>query len=376
MTVTVSEVGGRRGTARFVDVPWRLFSAARSPWVPPLRAVVRDALDARRNPFYRDADRALFVAERDGRLVGRVAAIENRSHNRHHGDRVGFFGFFDCANDPAAATALLDRAAAWLRERGLTVARGPVSPSMNHESGLLVDGFDTPPAIMTPWNPSYYGELVEGAGFEPVQDLLGYDMPAGERLGVPDRVRRLAERTAGRTGVTFRTLDPTILEKEARKVLDLYCDAWSGNWGFVPPSWDDFWHTAKDLKAVLLPDFSFIAEVDGEIVGFMLMARDVNRVLRHVPSGRLWPTTVLRLLLSLPRVHRGRIVLLGLRREYRHRGLLPLFAYEAARRAQEIGFEGAEASWILADNDALTAPMAAMEFDAYKRWRIYEKPLR
>jgi GNAT superfamily N-acetyltransferase len=338
--------------------------------------VVRDALDARRNPFYRDADRGLFVAERDGRLVGRVAAIENRWHNRHHDDRVGFFGFFDCANDPAAATALLDRAAAWLRERGLTVARGPVSPSMNHESGLLVDGFDTPPAIMTPWNPSYYGELVEAAGFEPVQDLLGYDMPAGERLGVPDRVRRLAERTSARTGVTFRTLDPTILEKESRKVLDLYCDAWSGNWGFVPPSWDDFWHTAKDLKAVLLPDFSFIAEVDGEIVGFMLMARDVNRVLRHVPSGRLWPTTVLRLLLSLPRVRRGRIVLLGLRREYRHRGLLPLFAYEAARRAQEIGFEGAEASWILADNDALTAPMAAMEFDAYKRWRIYEKPLR
>ena len=375
LALTVSEVEGRRGTARFVDVPWRLFDPRRSPWVPPLRAVVRDALDARGNPFYREAGRALFVAERDGRPVGRVAAIENRAHNRHHGDRIGFFGFFDCARDPEAAAALLDHAGHWLRRRNLIVARGPVSPSMNHESGLLVEGFETPPAIMTPWNPSYYGELLEGAGFRPAQDLLGYDVPSGGRSGVPDRLQRLAERTAARTGVVFRTLDPAILKTEARKVLDLYTDAWSGNWGFVPPAWDEFWHTAKDLKAVLMPDLSFVAEVDDEIVGFMLVARDINRVLTHVPSGRLWPTTVLRLLVGLRRVQRGRVVLLGLRSEYRNRGLFPLFVYEAVRRAHEIGIEGAEASWILDDNEALTAPMAAMGLEPYKRWRIYEKSL-
>lgn len=367
---------GRRGTARFVDVPWRLFSGTTvGPWIPPLRIVVRDALDVRKNPFYQNADRALFIAERDGAPVGRIAAIENRAHNGHHGDRVGFFGFFDCADDPEAAAALLERAEGWLADRGLTASRGPVSPSMNHESGLLVAGFERPPMIMTPWNPSYYGDLIESAGYSGVQDLLGYDIPPRGGLPIPERVRKLAERTAKRTGVTFRTLDVKTLEKEARKVLDLYCDAWEGNWGFVPPPWEEFWHTAKDLKTVLAPEFSFVAEVEGEIVGFMMVARDINQVLAQVPSGRLWPTTILRLLTGLPKVQRGRIVLLGLRAEYRNRGLFPLFAYEAARLAQEIGFEGAEASWILDDNKALTAPMEAMGIDAYKRWRIYEKPL-
>jgi hypothetical protein len=192
---------------------------------------------------------------------------------------------------------------------------------------------------------------------------------------VPDRVRRLAERTVRKTGVTFRTLDLRVLEEEARKILDLYCQAWQGNWGFTPPAWDEFWHTAKDLKSVLLQDFSFVAEVDDEIIGFMMMVRDINRVLADVPSGRLWPTTVLRLLRDLPKVQRGRIVLMGLRSEYRHRGLFPLFAYEAARRAKEIGFEGAEASWILDDNEALTGPMAAMGMQPYKRWRIFEKAI-
>jgi len=157
--------------------------------------------------------------------------------------------------------------------------------------------------------------------------------------------------------------------------LKLYCDAWSDNWGFVPPSWDEFWHTARDLKQVIVPDFSFVAEVDGEMVGVMMLARDINRALRDMPSGRLWPWNVWKLLRRLPRIRWGRIVLLGLRDDYRHRGLFPLFAYEAARRAEEIGFEGAEASWILEENEALTAPLEAMELEPYKRWRIYEKEL-
>lgn len=375
MTLQIEQVDGRAGTARFVDVPWRLFSDGTTGWVPPLRAVVRDALDPRDNPFYRNASRALFVADRAGRPVGRVAAIENRAHNRHHEDPVGFFGFFECADDPEAARALLEEAESWLSQRGLTVSRGPVSPSLNHEAGLLVEGFETPPVIMTPWNPSYYPRLVEGAGYTKSKDLLGYDIPAEGRLAVPPRLRRLAERTADRTGVRFRKLDVSDLEAEARRALDLYIDAWTDNWGFVPPEWDEFWHTARDLKQVIVPDFSFVAEVDGEMVGVMMLARDINRVLADIPSGRLWPWNVVKLLTRLPRVRRGRIVLLGLRSDYRNRGLFPLFAWEAARRAEEIGFEGAEASWILEDNDALTVPMAAMALEPYKRWRIYDKPL-
>jgi hypothetical protein len=334
---------------------------------------VKEGLDRKGNPFYREADRALFVARRDGAVVGRVAAVENRWHNRHHSDRVGFFGFFECLDDLAAARELLAAAESWLRARGLTTVRGPISPSMNHECGLLVDGFETPPVLMTPWNPPYYGGLIEGAGYAKVQDLLAYWIPAGDKLAVPDRVRRLAERGLKSSRMKFRTLDVGTLEREARKVLDLYDQAWSGNWGFVPPSWDEFWHTAKDLKSVLAAEFSFVAEVDDEIVGFMLIARDINRLLKDMPSGRLWPANLVKLLFGVNKIMRGRVVLLGLKTEYRNRGLFPLFAYEAARRALEIRAEGAEASWILDDNQALVAPLQAMGLEAYKRWRIYQK---
>jgi RimJ/RimL family protein N-acetyltransferase len=375
MTLRVERAEGPRGVARFVDVPWRLLRADGSRWIPPLRAMVKDALDTRRNPFYRDADRALFVAYRDGAPIGRVAAIENRWHNRHHGDRVGFFGFFDCADDQEAASTLFAEAEAWLAARGLAFARGPTSPSMNHECGLLVDGFDHPPVIMTPWNPPYYGTLVERAGYAKVRDLLGYFIPAGNPDAIPERLARLAERTRKRTRVTFRTLDLSILEREARKVLELYNEAWSGNWGFVPPSWEEFWHTAKDLKNVVAADFSFVAEVEGEIIGFMVIAHDINRILRTMPSGRLWPWNVARLLRGTRRIKSGRVILLGLRTEYRKRGLFPLFVFEALRRATEIDAEGAEASWVLDDNEALVAPLEALGFPPYKRWRIYQKPI-
>jgi len=361
--------------SEFVDVAWRVQDPERTPWIPPLRAMVHDALNRKGNPFYADADRALFVAHRDGRAVGRVAAIENRWHNRYHADRVGFFGFFECAEDPEAAKSLLGAAEAWLAERGLNASRGPISPSMNHESGLLVAGFEHPPMVMTPWNPPYYGGLVEAAGYGKVQDLLGFWIPAGDPEAVPDRLARLAERTRAKTRVTFRTLEVDILQKEARKVLQLYTEAWAGNWGFVPPSWEEFWHIAKDLKGAVAADFSFVAEVEGEIIGFMLVAFDINRILRTMPSGRLWPWNIVRLLTRAQKLKSGRVILLGLKTEYRNRGLFPLFVFEALRRAVTIDAEGAEASWVLDDNEALVAPLQAIGLEAYKRWRIFEKPI-
>ena len=371
MSLRVFEAKGRRGSAAFVDVPFRLYGAG-SGWIPPLRMTTRDQLDMKGNPFYRDAERALFIAEREGSPVGRIAAIENRWHNRHHADRVGFFGFFECADDPEAASALFEQAESWLRGRGLDASRGPVSPSMNHECGLLVEGFEHPPVMMTPWSPPYLGGLVEKAGYGKAQDLFGYYLSAAE---VPERIERLAERTKRKTGITFRSLDPSILKQEARRILELYCEAWADNWGFVPPSWDEFWHSAKELKLVLAPRYSFVAEVGDQVVGFWMVTKDVNDVLRGIPDGRLWPWNVARLLSGLRHVEGHRLVLLGLTDEYRGRGLMSLFAYEAARRAQAAGARGAEASWVLESNDALNGPLASLGYDPYKRWRIYEKAL-
>ena len=375
-SLEIIQVKGRWGTSRFVDVAWRVHDEpVSSGWIPPLRAVVRDGLDQRGNPFYQQAERALFIAKRSGRPVGRVAAIENRWHNGHHDDRVGFFGFFECRDDQEAANGLFERAEAWLGARGLESARGPLSPSMNHECGVLVDGFDFPPVMMTPWNPPYYGPLIERAGYSPARDLLGYYLPAGDELAVPDRVRRLAERKLQRTGLIFRTWNFDTMEEMVREAFDLYCDAWDGNWGFVPPSWEEFWHIAKDLKSLLHPDFAFVAELDGKTVGVIMIARDINRVLCRIPSGRLWPWNIARLLIGLPKVRTGRIVLLGLRREYQNRGFFPLFAFEVARRAMKIRAGGAEASWILEDNASLTSTLEGMNLEPYKRWRLYEKPL-
>jgi hypothetical protein len=337
--------------------------------------VVRDGLDRKGNPFYQRAERALFIAQRDGRSVGRVAAIENRWHNDHHDDRVGFFGFFECRDDQEAANRLFERAEEWLRLRGLGSVRGPVSPSMHYDCGVLVDGFDLPPMVMTPWNPSYYDPLIERAGYARAKDLLGYHLPAADEFAFPERVLRVAERVRERSRLVFREWDFRTMEQEVRNAFDLYCDAWDGNWGFVPPSWDEFWHIAKDLKSVLHPDFAFVAELDGRTVGFIMIARDMNRVLRRIPSGRLWPWNIARLLMGIPKVLSGRIVLLGLRREYQNRGFFPLLAFEVARRAKKIQAEGAEASWILEDNESLTAPLDGMDLKPHKRWRIYEKSL-
>jgi hypothetical protein len=372
----VHSVAGRKGMARFIDVPFRLFDRTRHPhWTPPLRAAMRDLLDPGRDPFYRNAAIQMFVAEEGGRPVGRVAAIENRSHNRHHGDRTGFFGFFECGDDQAVAAGLLAAAEEWLRARGLAVARGPVSPSMNHECGLLVDGCGGDTMVFTPWNPPYYDALVTAAGYDKAKDLLAFDFPMGAGFQVPGRIARVAGRMRDRTGMTFRDVDFKHFADEIPTVWPLYVQAWSGNWGFVPPDLDEFTWLAKSLKPLMVPGFCYVAEMGGEAVGFMIIVRDFNKIFQKIPSGRLGPVALWHLLVGSRRVMRGRIILLGLKEEVRKGGLFPLLAHEAMRRGAAVGAERAEGSWVLEDNEALTAPLRSMGLEEVRRWRIYDKTL-
>lgn len=369
-------VVSRRDFRRFVDLPWQIYDRSRYPqWVPPLRSMVREALDTKRNPFYRQADIQLFLAERDGRAVGRIAAIENRAHNRFREDSIGFFGFLELVDDHEAAGALLDAASLWLGERGLTTIQGPMSPSINHECGLLVSGFEHHPMIMTPWNPPYYEDLLEQAGLAPVKDLLGYLLPLGNGFALPERIERMAERTKSKLGLTFRNADMSRYKSEVALCWEIYNAAWEDNWGFVPVTWEEFEFTSRGLKQILRPEFAFIAEVDGVPAGFMLIVADLNRILRHVPSGRLSPLAMARIFFGIGKIKRGRIVALGVKAEYRARGILPLFMHEAARRGQAIGAIEVEASWILDDNDAMRAVLQTMGSEVYRRWRLYQKPI-
>jgi len=338
--------------------------------------MVRDLLDTKSNPFYRQADRMLFVATRNGKPVGRIAAIENRAHNAFHHDRVGFFGFFEAIDDPEVARTLFRAAEGWLRARGLTSIRGPMNPSTNHDCGLLVDGFDQHPQFLTPWNPPYYESLIREADLTPTKDLLGYWLPYGDAdYRLPPKVAAVARRAAAKTNLKFRDLEPRHFWDEVAICWDVYNSAWEENWGFVPMSRDEFLHMAKSLKPLLIPQFAFVAEINGAPAGFMLSTPDFNLIFKRIRSGRLFPFGLGQILISKSKLRTGRVMALGIKREYRSGSILPLFMHEAARRAIAFGSPGAEASWILEDNQAMRQPIEAFGGRVYRRWRIFERPL-
>lgn len=377
VSLEITAADSSRDVRRFIDLPWRIYDKTEHPrWVPPLRIAVGDALNKKSNPFYRDADRQLFLAARNGKLVGRIAAIENRAHNNFHDDRVGFFGFFECTEDQEAANALFAAAETWLRGRRLDTMRGPTNPSTNHECGLLVDGFDEHPVIMTTWNPRYYPSLVDGAGFQKAKDLLAYNFDRGSgAFSMPERVTRIAQHTFAKRKLTFRELDPRQFKAEVDRCWEIYNDAWERNWGFFPMSRESFLHEAQVLKYIVWPELTFMAEVDGEPAGFMIIVPDFHHAFKAVGNGRLLPTGIFKLLTAKRRIRTGRIMLLGAKSEFRRRGIFALFASEMFRRSTEIDVSGAEASWILEDNDKLNKPLLAMGAREYRRWRIYDRAI-
>lgn len=368
-----------RDLRRFIDVPWRIHGTGRAtPWVPPLRLSVRELLD-RRHPAYDAADRQCWIAWRGEVPVGRIAAIDNRAHTAFHGDRTGFFGFFEVADDGEAAAALLDAAGGWLAARGLTAMRGPVSPSTNYECGVLVAGFEHHPMFLTAWNPPYYDALLAACGMHGVKDLLGWHLPIGDRAwALPPRYAEHAAQAAqlcAEERLTFRDVDLRHFQREVDLLWEVYNAAWEPNWGFVPMSRREFERLAKDVKPLVDTRFAFAAEVRGEPAGFALGVLDYNLLLKRIGSGRLLPTGLFTLLAGRRALRSGRVMALGVRAEHRTRRIFALFAHELVRRAQVAGVTHAEASWILEDNHRMNRPLQSMGAVPYRRWRLYERPL-
>jgi len=366
----------RQDLKRFIDLPYRLH--ARDPnWVPPLRRDVESLLSRSKNPFFEHAEAEYFLAERDGRVVGRIAAISNRLHNQTHGDRVGFFGFFESIHDHSVALALLDAASQWCRERSHDVLRGPASFSVNDECGLLVDGFEFPPTLMMPHNPRYYIELLERAGFTKAKDLWVYQGGSEEGyVPVPERLARGTELIRQRQGITLRSLDVKNFQHEVERIKELYNAAWEKNWGFVPMTEHEIDHLAAQFKPVVIPEMVPMAEKEGKLIGFGIALPDLNVVFRRHRSGRLFPV-ILDLLWSLrmKRIRRARILLLGVLPEYRGKGVdAMLYHWIWTKSAQRKIFWG-EAGWILEDNPAMNAGLEKMTFRVYKTYRLYDRPI-
>jgi GNAT superfamily N-acetyltransferase len=331
---------------------------------------VRTLLSPAKNPFFQHAQAQYFLARVGGRTVGRIAAIQNDGHNREHGDRAGFYGFFECINDPGVARALFDAVAAWLRERGLRPMRGPMNPSINDECGLLVAGFDTPPTLMMSHNPAYYVGLHEAYGFTKAKDLLAFESTT---LTIPERITRAAKVIAARKGIRLRPLDMKRFKQEVELVKVLYNQAWERNWGFVPLTEAEIDHLAKQLKPIVVPDLVCFAEREGEVIGFAVALPDLNVALKHNPSGRLYGLP--KILWYARKIRRARVLLLGTLKEYRGTGIDALMYHWIWTKGVAHGITWGEGGWILEDNAPMVNAALQLGFRPYKTYRIYDRAL-
>ena len=288
-TVTVRPIRGRRDLDAFIRLPFRLHRG--TPWVPPLIVERRDFLNRDKNPFFDHAEAEYFVAERDGQVVGPITAQVDERWTQHNGGNDGMFGFFECERAPETASALVETAAQWLRERGRERMVGPMDFTTNDECGLLVEGFDLAPFVLEPWHPSYYRDLVEGLGMAKAMDLLMWRLELGQ-LKQGDRfhdfIHQAAEASAHEHGVVVRHMRKRDLEAEVTRFMEVYNEAWDRNWGFVPITEEEVRFQVKNLKPILDPNWAMIAERDGEVVGAALTLPDINQVLRKM-NGRLLP---------------------------------------------------------------------------------------
>ncbi|GBE01080.1 hypothetical protein BMS3Bbin06_01350 [bacterium BMS3Bbin06] len=364
----VIEARTRRDTEEFILFPFDLYR--NDPLYSPELLRDQRSYFSPQNPFFNHADVKLFIAGDRGKTVGRVVSVVNYLHNERYGDKTGFFGFFESIRDSRTASLLMDRVADELRKAGMNRMRGPMDFSTNEQCGFLIEGFDYPPMIMTPYNPDYYPRLVEEYGMVKSKDLLAFIKEIPE--GLPDKIERVA-RLAERRNITTRKVSKKNLLKDMQVFQEIYNESWSENWGFIPLQDDELTFLAGRLKDVMVPDLTLIAEKDGIPVGFLGLLPDYNGLLRKM-MGRLNPLTIFKAFMGYRKIKDLRLLLLGIRPPYRNMGVDAVLLSKAFRYIKG-RYERAEFSWILEDNVAVIRLVEMVGGRVYKRYRIYEKEL-
>lgn len=372
--VILEPVTTRRQLGEFIAVPWSIY-AQDSAWIPPLLFEQKQRLGPK-NPFFEHARWQAWLARRDGRCVGRISAQIDELHLKTHAERCGYFGMLEGKDDPAVFGALLQRAENWLRDRGMQQVRGPFNLSINEECGVLVEGFDTPPCVMMGHARPYYGQHIEAAGYAPAKDLLAYRIAPD--FEAPAVMRKLAQRAARQ--VRVRSLRRKQLKQELDILHDIFNDAWSRNWNFVPFTDAEFAEIGELLTLLIDDDLVQVAEIDQRPVAMIVALPNINQAIRDL-NGRLLPFGWLKLLwrLKLRYPDSARVPLMGVRREYQHTPLGPALAFmviDAVRQGLiRRGVREVELSWILEDNAGMRNIIETIGGVAYKRYRIYEKGL-
>ncbi|MGD0524882.1 MAG: hypothetical protein ABSE49_07055 [Polyangiaceae bacterium] len=346
-------------------------------YVRPLDMELKDRLNPKKNPFFEHGEGAIFCAYRNGWVVGRCTATIDREHLDRYGDGVGFFGFLDTIDDEEVARALLARAESWLRGKGMKHARGPLSLNINEETGCLVDGFDTPPYIMMPHHRRYQSALIEKAGYTKAKDFYAWRYSIGE---LNTRVKRAHAEIKALPEISFRRASMKTLNADVELLVDVFNDAWSENWGFVPFTRNEVKKMAADFKLLLMPEITCICSIDGEPAAVALAIPNLNELVRDL-DGKLFPLGIPKLLWRLkvrgPRT--ARLILLGIRKKWRNiRKYAPLSAFMYAEMndgAKSLGIQEGELGWTLEDNGRVNAGITMMGAKLYKTYRVFEKPL-
>lgn len=368
--LTVEAAAGRRGLREFVDHPYRKYRGD-PVWVPPLRVSQLDLLDEGKNPLWRHARRTLYLARRDGRVVGRVAYIEDDEHMRVHDERIAFFGFFE-ADDEEVAGALLEVVEAHARSAGMVAVRGPINGTMNDGAGFQVDAFDQRPYVMMPQNPPAYPAWVEACGYGKVKDLYAFYFD--NRRPIEERVARIAERTLSRHQVVVRPADMKRFDREVELLKRIHTAAWEQNWGNVPLSEAEVEHLANDLKLIIDPELVLFLEYKSETVALAVTVPDLNQVLARF-DGRLLPFGIFHLLRRKSIIDRARLVMLGVLPEHRNKGFDLLLIHEVVKRAKTRGIVEGECGWTLEDNHSINRAIEAAGGVRYKTYRVFQKGL-
>ena len=357
---------------RFLRLPYAIYREDPN-WVPPL-LMAQHILLTNKEPFYEHAETQLFMAVRDGRDVGRIAAIENRVHNEVHKDRVGFVGFFECENDPEAAKALFAAAEKWLAQRKLNVMRGPINLSTNHTIGLLVSGEPGAPMVDMTYNPHYYEDLFRHAGFTKAMDVVAHLMDVTAPSTI-ERLKKLSDRAMSKQKITTRQVDLKHFDQEITIIKQIYNAAWEKNWGFVPLNDKEFDHIAEDLKMVVDPGLIHFIFVDGKPAGVLVAILNINEILIKI-GGRLLPTGLFKVLLGKSKIKSIRLLIMGLAPEYRQRGLETVMYYRALQHALAKGYTVCENSWLLETNEMVLKASKFMGGREYRRYRIFDRAIK
>jgi GNAT superfamily N-acetyltransferase len=368
--IKVEAVTSKQQQQEFLQLPWFLYEEDPN-WIPPLLNNIKELLNYKPHPFYQKSQIQTFLARRDGKVVGRIAAIVDGYHNEYHKEQRGMFGFFESINSQEVANALFSAAVEWFRQRGILQIRGPANPSQNYEWGLLIDGFHSPPKFMMTYNKSYYQQLIESYGFSKSQDMFAFVGTIDMLDHLDPRLLFVAEEAKKRFRVNVRPVDKRNFARDVDSFLSVYNAALPGQWGFTPMSPSELKASAAGLKHLIVPEMTMLAEVDGKIVGAVFGLLDYNPLIREI-KGRLFPTGFLKLLWKRKQIKCIRMISTNVLPEYQKWGLGLVLLNSLVPSVRKWGIQEAEFSWVLESNRLSRGSLERGGAIRDKTYRIYD----